>query len=394
MKQPLWTKNFLGVSISSFFIFLVFYLLMVTLPVYTLEDLNGSAADIGLVVTIFLIGAVIVRPFSGIWIEQIGRKKMLFFSLIIILLSTFLYVFSTSLIILLVMRFIHGVGFGIATTATGTIAADLIHDERRGEGMGYYATFMNMAMVIGPFLGLTMIQMTNFTVLFIVCTILGAFAFFAASIISIPTKNPIGESMPLIQFSVKDLFEKSALPISLVAASLAVAYSSILSFISVYAQELDMVAAASFFFVVYAVFLIISRPFTGRWFDQYGDNFLIYPSILLFAIGIFMLSQATNSFIFLFSGAFIGVGIGTLTSSLQAIVIRNAPPNRRGMATATFFTFFDLGIGGGSYILGLVAIRSGYGKLYLMISFFVIGCIALYYLLHGRLQKQQSHMNN
>ena len=69
-----------------------------------------------------------------------------------------LYFPVNSLSLLLLIRFIHGFSFGIATTATGTIAADIIPAVRRGEGMGYFATSTNLAMAIGPFLGLMIAQ--------------------------------------------------------------------------------------------------------------------------------------------------------------------------------------------------------------------------------------------
>ncbi|MBS4209195.1 MFS transporter [Bacillus sp. FJAT-50079] len=395
-REPLWTKNFIGVSVSSFFLFLTFYLLMVTLPIYTMEELNGTATEIGLVVTSFLIGAVLVRPFSGIWIEKIGRRKMLAIALAIFLLSTFSYIFSSSLITFLILRFLHGIGFGIATTATGTIVADLIPDSRRGEGMGYYAMSMNIAMVVGPFLGLTLIQITDFTMMFIICTGLGLLAIISVLFVTIPSSSAQME----MKFSFKKLIDKSALPIAVVGGALAIGYSGILSFVSVYAKELDLISAATYFFVVYAIFLLASRPFTGRWFDKYGENVIIYPAILSAAAGLLLLSFSTSTFTFLVSAAFVGLGFGSLTPALQTIVIRNATPTTRGMATATFFTLFDSGIGIGSYVLGMIAASTGYGHLYLILSFFVMGCLGLYYFLHGKgqtkkikqPQKQEAHI--
>ncbi|MEK3890294.1 MFS transporter [Bacillus sp. FSL K6-3431] len=393
-KQSLWTKSFIGVSMSNFFLFLTFYLLMVTLPIYTMDQLNGSAAEIGLVVTIFLIGAIMVRPFSGIWIARMGERKMITIALTLILISSILYCFSHTLITLLIFRFIHGIGFGMATTATNTLVAMLIPNNRRGEGMGYYATFMNLAMVLGPFIGLTLVQYINFTMIFIICTFFGLLSILFITFISMKQIEQLPASETKIRFSFKQLIYKGALPISIVAGALAIGYASILSFVSVYAAELDLVSAASYFFVVYAVFLLASRPFTGKWFDQYGENIIIYPAILLFGIGVLLLSQAQGTFVFLLSGALIGIGFGTITSALQTIAIRTASRHNIGMATSTYFTFFDTGIGLGSFILGLIAVNMGYAKLYFILAFFILGCLGLYYLLHGRFQNLHADIEN
>lgn len=365
---------------------------MVTIPVYTMEALNGTPSDIGIVVTIFLIGAVIVRPFSGMWIERVGHGRMLTIALTIILTSTILYFFAHSLIALSIFRFLHGLGFGMATTATGTIVAGLIPDNRRGEGLGYFAMSMNLAMVLGPFLGLTLTQYTSFTIMFIVCAVLGVLAVISVLFITIKKAERLQQDEAKARFSFKQLFDSKALPISIIAAALAVGYASILSFVSVYAAELNLVSAASYFFVVYAVFLLASRPFTGKWFDQYGENVIIYPAILLFAVGLILLSQSTGTFLFLVSGALIGLGFGTITPAMQTIAIRTAAPNRIGLATSTFFTLYDSGIGMGSFVLGFIAVYTGYAKLYLLLSFFIFACLGLYYLLHGRFQKQRQQV--
>ncbi|MED3573048.1 MFS transporter [Cytobacillus praedii] len=388
-KQPLWTKDFLGISFISLFLFLVFYILLTTLPIYVLDELHGNETQVGLIVAVFLIAAVLCRPFTGKWIDTIGRKKILLSSVIIFSFASFLYTWTDSIPLLLGLRFLHGIGFGMATTATGAIIADIVPNERKGEGLGYYALFMNLAMVIGPFAGLTIIQITSFKLLFILCTVLAFFALLLSLIVRIPEAS-IPEETEHSTFSIGSFFEKNAISVSIVGGILALAYSGILSFISVYAKELGLFKAASFFFVVYAVAILISRPFTGRWFDLYGENKIVYPSIILFAIGMIMLSQANSTFLFLFSAAIIGLGYGSLSPSLQTVAINNSAPSKRGLATSTFFTFFDSGIGIGSYALGVIAVYTNLSTLYLVLAGVVLLAFLAYYLLHGKKSNNQN----
>jgi MFS family permease len=391
-KQPLWTKDFLGISFISLFLFLVFYILLTTLPIYVLDELHGNETQVGLIVAVFLIAAVLCRPFTGKWIDAIGRKKILLSSVIIFSFASLLYVWTDSIPLLLGLRFLHGIGFGMATTATGAIIADIVPNERKGEGLGYYALFMNLAMVIGPFAGLTIIQISSFNVLFILCTILAFFALLLSFIVRIPEAS-IPEEKVHSTFSIGSFFEKNAISVSIVGGILALAYSGILSFISVYAKELGLFKAASFFFVVYAVAIVISRPFTGRWFDLYGENKIVYPSIVLFAIGMVLLSQANSTFLFLFSAAIIGLGYGSLSPSLQTVAINNSEPSKRGLATSTFFTFFDSGIGIGSYALGVIAVYTNLSTLYLVLAGVVLLAFLAYYLLHGKKSNNQNMLH-
>lgn len=384
-KEKLWTKDFIGISLASLFLFIPFYTLMITLPIYTLEDLGGNETQVGLIVTVFLISAVLIRPFTGILLDRFGKKEMLYFSLFIFFIASALYIFTTSFKLLLLLRFFHGFGFGIATIATGTIVADIVPEQRRGEGMGYFALFMNLAMVIGPFLGLIFLQYVEFNKLFVMIALLSLISLLLSFIPKLAWKKSYSESeVANFEFKIDNLFERKVIPIVFIAGILAFFYSSVLSFISIYAQQIDLVKTASVFFLVYAFFLILTRPISGRAFDRLGESYVIYPSILLFGLGMIILSQTTHSFSFLLAGALIGIGYGTVGPSIQTVAINNVEPQRRATATATFFTFFDGGMGLGSFTLGIVASYIGLSKLYLISGVCVLGVLVLYYYLHGK----------
>lgn len=384
-KPKLWTKDFITISLANFLIFLTFYLLMVTLTLYTTKQFNTSASLAGLASSIFVLGAVLIRPIAGKTIDSIGRKKMLLISLLLFLIASILYFQVNSLSMLFINRLIHGLAFGVASTATGAISAAIIPNERRGEGTGYFAMSMNIAMAIGPFIGLLITQHLSFDFIFAAATIFSIAALAAALLIRVP-KGEVKPQQSKAKAGMKlsDFFEKKALPAALLIGILGFTYSSVLSFLTSYAQEINLVSAASFFFVTYAICLIVSRPFTGRWFDQYGDNKIIYPSLLLFAGGMLLLSQAYFGVILLIAGGLIGIGFGTFQSSTQAIAVKQSPPHRMSLATSTYFTFLDLGIGIGPFVLGFVIPLLGYRGLYITMTVLTIICMGVYYILHGK----------
>lgn len=387
-KPKLWTKDFLIISSTNFFIFLTFYLLMVTLTVFSVKQFDSSPSMAGLTSSIFVLGAVLVRPLTGKSIEQIGRKKMLYGSLIVFLISTLLYFEASTLSFLLIIRLIHGMSFGVASTATGTIVADIIPGSRRGEGMGYFAMSTNLAMAIGPFIGLFLSTHFTYHMVFLIASIFAAFAFLATIFLHVPVAKLTKEQLDSMKgYKLRDLFEFAALPIAILSGIVGLTYSSILSFLTSYSQEIDMVSAASFFFVMYAVFLLITRPFTGQWFDLKGENFVIYPSLILYTVGLVILSQVNHSFLLLIAGALIGIGLGTYQSSAQTIALKLSPPHRVGLATSTFFVMYDLGIGTGPFLLGYYIPVVGYRGLYLTMAVIAFICIGIYYYIHGRKAK-------
>ncbi len=383
MNERLWTKDFISVSLSAFFAFLVFYTLTATLPIYVLNDLGQKQSQVGLVITVFLISAVIIRPFSGIWLDTIGRRKILISSLAFFAITTFLYLIVNNFSGLLTLRFIQGISFGLATTALGTIVAEIIPPKRRGEGMSYFSSAMILAMVFGPFLGITLMNHFSFSFLFLVCGIFGILSFVFGMTTNIP-KQSISTKMPI---RISNLIERKSLPISLTAAFISFGYSSIMSFITLYANELGFVEIASFFFIVYAVVVLMSRPFTGKLLDRKGENIIIYPGIIIFSIGLIVLGFSNIPSIFLLSAVLIGLGYGSIAPSFQTLAINTAAPARKGMATATYFMFFDIGIGLGSFVLGIVTAKTSFHSMYIFSALIVLVTTVIYYFLHDRKQK-------
>jgi MFS family permease len=384
-KPKLWTKDFLIISTANFFLYFTFYLLMVTITIFATDKFYASPSEAGLASGIFVVGTLIARLFSGRSIDRVGWKKMLYIGFILFLLTTCLYFTVNSLVFLFVNRFLNGAAMGIASTATGTIVAKIIPNSRRGEGTGYYALSVTLAAAIGPFLGMFLTQHSSFNMNFIICIILLAFSFIAVFFVKVPKMELTKEQLEKMKgFSIHNFFEVKAIPISILGAIIALGYSSILTFLTSYAKVINLVDVGSFFFIVYAAFILVSRPFTGRWFDQKGENFVMYPSFLFFAIALIILSQAHQGIFLLLAGAFVGLGYGTFSSSAQAISIKVSPKHRMGLATSTFFIFLDGGIGVGPFLLGLLIPLIGYRGLYLSMGIVIFACIFLYYFLHGR----------
>lgn len=131
-SDRIWTKSFISLSLIQLFIFIVFYALLTTLPLYVIHDLGGSNASAGLVVTVMLVAAIVIRPFSAKLLDIFGKKKMLIGVLLLYAGTTVLYLLIEQLVPLLLVRFLHGISFGIITTTTGAIAASIIPESRKG----------------------------------------------------------------------------------------------------------------------------------------------------------------------------------------------------------------------------------------------------------------------
>ncbi|VEF49883.1 major facilitator family transporter [Bacillus freudenreichii] len=361
--QPIWTKSFISLFCTNLSVFVVFYGLTATLPLYATGILNKTDQEAGLLMSIFLLSAIIVRPFTGKILDLAGKRRMLWISLALYLFCTVLYYFIEPFGLLLVLRFLHGIGFSIVTTAGGALAADLVPAARRGTGLGYFTMSTNLGVVLGPLVSLTLIQAYSFDALFIILSLLMV----TGALFSLMIPDKIQASVKSKRkLSLNDLFEKNALPVAFLGCLIGLSYASILSYLSIYAQGKGLLDMTGTFFLVFAAVMLLARPFTGRLFDVKGPQYILYPGLVLFIIGLIMLAYTDSAVTFLIAGGFVGLGYGSLVPSLLTLAIQSTQIERSGYATATFYTFFDGGIALGSYIFGMIAAATSYHSIYLI----------------------------
>ncbi|MGI6649006.1 MAG: MFS transporter [Bacillota bacterium] len=389
-KIGLWTKDFVIISLVNFSIALNFYLLMIIISEFAMNKFKALPSEAGLAAGIFIFGALIARLLSGKWIGIIGQQNTLYTGLILGLATTSLYFVANSVMLLLVIRFLHGISFGIASTATGTIVANIIPKIRCGEGIGYFGLSVTVASAIGPFIGMFFSQHGSYSMIFAACTIVSAFNIVIALFLSTGDERLTREQLAeLKEFKLSNFFEPKVIPISVVCMVIFFCYSSVISFLSVYSKEINLMGAASFFYVVFAAVIFFSRPVVGRLFDSKGENLIMYSAILIFMIGMITFSQAHYGYMILLAGALIGLGYGAIQSSGQAIAVKATEPHRMGLATSTFFMLADVGMGIGPLIFGLVIFFTSYREMYMGVAIIVAVSLLLYYLLHGRTVKSE-----
>ncbi|OPD56669.1 MFS transporter [Bacillus anthracis] len=386
-KTNLWTKDFIILSLVNFFLTLIFLLLNVVIALYAVNEFNASTGQAGLVVGSFIIGSLIGRLSTRPTMNKIGQKQILVIGLILFPLTTLLYFIDCGISFLIMSRFLNGFTVGIAATVIGTIIALTVPTSRRGEGISYFAVSTALATGVGPFIGLYMSQHTSFNMIFSFSFVLGIISLVTGLFVSIPSSKTTKMKHENAGFKLSGFIEPRVLPIVIIILIVCICFSSVLSYLNLYANELDLVDTASFFFMVYTASVLVSRPFTGRLMDKKGANFVMYPAFILFGVGMLVLSSASNSVTFLLAAALIAFGFGNISSIGQTIAVNLAEPHRIGVATATFYIFFDIGTGFGPSLLGLIIPITGYDNLYAILGIFIIGTSVLYYFLYGKKER-------
>ncbi|MCX8033311.1 MAG: MFS transporter [Thermoleophilia bacterium] len=362
-----------------------FLLLMIVMSKVATDRFGVTPAIAGLAASIFIIGAFVVRPFLGKWIYRIGQTTTLYIGSVLSVALTIAYFGANNSLLLLAVRFFHGVANSTTAMAVATMVANVVPRERYGEGIGYFTLGQTLSTAIGPFVGLMLLQHGGFTAIVATCAVIAGIALVLVPFLRV--KEPVLTPEQLREEKggkLSSFVEPRAVPIGIALMITYLCYSSISSFLALYAERINVTTAAKAFFIVYAAVVFLTRPSAGRRFDTRGENSVMYVSIAVFALGLTVLALANHGAVLLLAAAVLGLGFGTVQSCGRALIIKVTPLHRMGQANSTFYIFGDTGLGVGPLICGLLIPLTGYRGMYGVMAGLAVVSLALYHFLHGR----------
>lgn len=350
MVRKIWNRDFILLMSSNFLMCVTYYAIISTLPIYLVSELHAGESAVGLVLATYTIASVMVRPFGGFSLDKFGRRTVFLLFLFLYAVLFCGYLVATTIALLVVLRFLQGVTWGITTIAGSTIAVDIIPPEKRGEGIGYFGMSTTLGMSIGPVMGLFVYHHLGYTAVFLACVVVSIISLVCGSIIRLPGR----EIQENLQFSIQNLFDKKAVLPSLNLLIIMSTYGGLMSFIALYGKEIG-IQNTSLFFLIFSIGIITSRFSAGKSFDKNGPLRILTICLGLLMVGFPFLVIFNNAAGFYISAIIIGFGIGVVFPVFQAMVNNLADASRRGAANSTLYTFLDIGMGSGMVMMGYVA---------------------------------------
>lgn len=368
--NALFRGNFVLVFFASLLMFTAFYFLLPTLPVFLTRELKINEGQTGVILSVFTLAALLIRPFSGYLIDRFGRKVFYTPSILLFALTFMLYPLAATLILMILVRFFHGLVWGVATTAGSTLIVDIVPPERRGEGIGLFGLAMTIPMALGPLAGIKLSEHNNFLLLFVCASLLT----FAGFLLTIFIRYPVIKNTGSVRFLWKNLFEKSSLPLTFNLLFVNISYGGMVSFISLYSIKTN-IGFAGVFFIVFAFGITLARLYMGKIFDRYGPKLLSILGISFLTTGYILLGVVINIYGFLLAAFILGLGSGIIFPVFQAMVNNLVPAQRRGVANSTLFSGLDLGIGIGMFVTGFMS--HSFGLPFTFLVFALLNSMAL-----------------
>lgn len=380
--ERLWNHNYCKVMTANFALFFAFYLLTPLLPLYLHETFGATKDVIGFVLSGYTLVALLFRPFSGFLVDTFPRKTVLLvaFSMFAIFFAS--YLVATSLLLFTILRTLHGGPFGAVTVANSTVAIDVLPSSRRNEGIGYYGLSNNLAMAISPTFALFIYTQThNFQLLFWLSFAIATFGLVVDSTIKMDKPRQTSAVQRPMTISLDRFFLKKGWLIGVNMIFFGFCFGVLSNYLAIYGKQvLHMTGGTGTWFMLCAVGLMLSRLQGGKALRQGRLTHNAAEGMVISLIGYTLFIAIPNHIGYYGSAILIGLGNGHLWPAFQNMIINVAHHHERGTANSTILVSWDVGMGLGILIGGVIAELFSYTAAFWTVAIVNLIGVVLYFL--------------
>ncbi|MFB3886634.1 MAG: MFS transporter [Thermodesulfobacteriota bacterium] len=370
MIQKILHREFILTFFAQFALSSSSNLLVPTLPIYFLRS-GATEVEIGVLIGILGVSSVVLRPIVGRTLLRIPERNFMFGGALLLAICSIGYLLVPPFWPLLIVRVLQGIGITFFYTASVTLIANISPESHRGQSISYFYLAFQISLVLGPSLGMLLINHFSFALLFAVCASLSLCSLF------ITFKLPARPVDTLKDQSMKgqSLFSRQALPPAVMAFMTSCVYGAIIAFFPLYALD-HGVANPGLFFSAFAITIILGRTLGGRILDLHSRERVIFPCLSIYILAMSILPFCKTLPMFIVVAVIWGIGHTFLYPALSVYTLDLAGSSP-GPALGIFTAADDFGTGFGAVIMGVVLRFTSYPIMFLCLAF--VGAINLCY---------------
>jgi MFS family permease len=384
--QKIFTRDFVLSFFAQFAFSSVFFILIPTIPIY-LSRLGSKEAEIGVLVGVFSVSSLVLRPFVGRALLKIPERSFMIAGALLYAISSIAYLIAKPFWPLLIVRIFQGIGLALFATASFTLVTRISPEARRGQSIGYFYLAINIAFALAPSVGVAIVNLFDFPILFLVCTGLSLCSLF----ITLKLERTKIDSLEVQSIRNQPFVSREALPSSIMSFMGSMIWGAVTAFFPLYALS-HGVDNPGLFFAALAITLILARGLGGKILDIYAREKVILPCLLAQIIAMSILIFSTTLPMFILVAVIWGMGTAFFYPALVAYVIDLAGPSR-GPAIGTYMALSDFGAGMGSVIMGIVLQWTNYPIMFLCLAFTgVINLLYFYFAVRKKGGGQHAHL--
>ena len=370
-QERLWNANYCKVMTANFALFFAFYVLTPLLPLYLSEHFGATKDVIGLVLSGYTLTALLFRPFSGFVVDAFPRKTVLLVCYTAFAIFFAGYLAASTLLLFTIVRTLHGGPFGALTVANSTVAIDVLPSSRRTEGIGYYGMSNNLAMAIAPSVGIFLYRYTHSFELLFWLALIVAFTGLAVDATVKCDKGKVNRERQSFSLSWDRFFLVRGWLLGLNMVAFGFCFGVLSNYLAIYGKEvMGITGGTGTYFMLCSVGLILSRLQGGKALRHGRVTHNAAYGICISLVGYTLFILMPNMVGYYASALLIGLGNGHMWPAFQNMTISVAPNSQRGTANSTILVSWDVGMGLGILLGGIISELAGYSS-----AFWTVACV-------------------
>ena len=336
MTNHLWTIHFMRICVANLLLFISLYMLFPVVPVEMADHLGVPVSQTGAMFLLLTLGMFAIGPFHAYLVDAYKRKYVCAFSFATMVAATVGYGFVNDITQLLLLCFVQGIAFGMATTAGITLAIDITNTNLRSSGNIAFSWAARLGMLIGIALGVGLYQWYDFKTLLYVSVIAGLAGIFFVSRVYVPFRAPIVTNLCS---SDRSLLLRGWLPafnlmlIAFIPGLLLPVFHNSLSDVFIGNIEIP-------FFAIVGVGFLFSVLLARFVYREEKTLRVITLGISLMMVSFILLKELPA----IVTAILLGVGLGLVTPEFLLMFVKLSQHCQRGTANTTHLLAWETGM--------------------------------------------------
>jgi MFS transporter, DHA1 family, tetracycline resistance protein len=335
-------------ALTIFIDFTGFGLVIPLLPFWA-EHLGANPFDVGLILTVYALAQFLFTPILGSLSDRYGRKRIIFFSLCVEVVSFALTALAGSLPMLLIARVVGGIGASNIGSAQAVVA-DVTPPEKRAAGMGAIGAAIGMGFVVGPAIGGLLAPHGEATPFWVALVMAAINAVLVLCLLPETRKQRKTEAAPRdglgILFSGwgKVTRHKAILSLVLVNLLYTLAFTGMETVFPLLTQKnFGWGATQNGYVFTYVGFIVVLMQggLVRQLVKRFGERNLMLSGLVLLGVGLVMLIWSSSLALLLIAIGILSVGDGAVTPTSSAVLSLVSPEGEQGEILG-----FAQGVGG------------------------------------------------
>lgn len=392
MSERIIDRVFLLAAAMNLFTSMVFYLLLTTMAVFAVDRFAASDSLAGFTSTAFILGAVFSRFVATPLMRAWGRKRMVAAGALLSVVLVALYPVLTDIWVLIVIRMLHGFCFGLVNMLLTSGVLERAPRGHRAQAAGYLGLPPTVSTALAPLIGVTMLAAWGMSGVFVASAVMTVLAAIPALLITLPSgrrdrvdrSSTASHAHPAVPLPKTQL-----LVLSSVLFLAGFGYAGVMAYLIPFAEGSGAAWSVGVYFTLYAAVALVGRLFVGKIQDTRGDNAVMYPMLVSFALSLTMLGFASSGLVISLAGILMGFGFGMMMPSMQAAAAKLVPDDQLNTGLAVVYVSLDLGIALAPLLIGVAVAQLGFAGMYLVLAAIVVLAGVVYALGHGRKRGQR-----